>query len=341
MKKIRHYKKVLVVKPSSLGDIVHSLPFLNSLRSCFPKAEIHWVVAKGLEDILEGNPMIDKLIVINKDMWKKLNKAGDTLREVKNLFRELRNERYDLVVDLQGLLRSGLITMATRAPERVGFAEAREGSRLFYNVRVKGGKEVHAVDRYMKVAGAIGCDTGNIIFPFPLFKNDLKEIKKIKNGIKDYAVIVPGARWDTKMWPAEYYGKLALMLPMKSFVVGSSNDMVIADEVVKASEGKAFSLIGKTNLRELVEILRDARVVVSNDTGPMHIAAGLKVPVVAIFGPTNPAKTAPYGQGHIIIKSLAECSPCYKKKCRDMKCMKEIYVDMVFNKIREIFGHDD
>lgn len=335
MKKIKQYKKILVVKPSSLGDIVHSLPFLNSLSSCFPKAEIHWVVAKGFEDILEENPMIDKLIVINKDMWKKIKKAGDTLREVKSLFRELRNERYDLVVDLQGLFRSGLITMATRAPERVGFAEAREGSRLFYNVKVKGGKGVHAVDRYMKVASAIGCDTGNIIFPFPLFKNELKEIKKIKSSIKDYAVLVPGARWDTKMWPAEYYGKLASMLPMKSFVIGSSKDIVLAEKVVKASKGMAFSLIGKTNLRELVEILRDARMVVSNDTGPMHIAAGLRVPVVAIFGPTSPARTAPYGQGHIIIQSEEECVPCFKKKCRDMKCMKEIYADMVFKRISD------
>lgn len=335
MKKIKHYKKILIVKPSSLGDIVHSLPFLNSIRSCFPKAEIHWVVAKGFEDILDENPMIDKLIVINKDMWKKILKTGETIKEVKTLFSRLKSERYDLVVDLQGLFRSGMITMATRAPERVGFAEAREGSRLFYNIKVKGGKGVHAVDRYMKVAGAIGCDTGNIIFPFPLFKNDLKEIKKIKNGMKDYAVLVPGARWDTKMWPAEYYGKLASMLPMKTFVIGSSKDMVLAEKVVKASKGKAFSLIGKTNLKELIDILRDARMVVSNDTGPMHIAAGLRVPVVAIFGPTSPAKTAPYGQGHIIIKSEEKCAPCFKKKCRNMKCMREIYVDMVFKKISE------
>src|SRR3990172_9912268 len=158
MKKIKKCKKILVVKPSSLGDIVHSLPFLNSLKTCFPKAEIHWVIAKGLEGLLECHPMVDRLIVINKDMWKELSRTKDTIKEVRQLLKDIRNEQYDLAVDLQGLFRSGIITMATRAPVRMGFSEAREGSSLFYNVRVKGGKDVHAVERYMKIAGALGCD---------------------------------------------------------------------------------------------------------------------------------------------------------------------------------------
>ena len=172
--------KILIVKPSSLGDIVHSLPFLNSIKSCFPKSEIHWVIARGLEGLLEGHPMVDKLIVINKDMWKKISKTGKTIKEIRQLFKSLRNENYDLVIDLQGLFRSGVITMATRAPVRIGFAEAREGSRLFYNKRVKGGKDIHAVERYMKIAGALECDTENIIFPYPLSKDNFEQIMGIK-----------------------------------------------------------------------------------------------------------------------------------------------------------------
>ena len=333
MKRIRTCKKILVVKPSSLGDIVHSLPFLNSIKTCFPKAEIHWVIAKGLEGLLECHPMVDKLIIINKDMWKKLSKTAETIKEVRQLLQDIRNERYDLAVDLQGLFRSGLITMATRAPVRIGFSEAREGSRLFYNAKIKGGKDVHAVERYMKIAGALGCDEKNILFPFSLCDSEMKNIEDIRSRMKDYAVIVPGARWDTKIWPAENFGRIASLLPVQSIVIGSKSDMLIAEKVVQASGGKAISLAGRTSLRELIEVMRHARFVISNDSGPLHIAAGFQVPVVAIFGPTSPVRTGPYGKGHIVITSDLGCAPCFKKHCNDLKCMQGTTVDAVYEKI--------
>lgn len=338
MKKNSYYSKILIVKPSSLGDVVHSLPFLNSLESCFPEAEIHWVIAKGFEGLLEGHPMIDRLIVINKDMWKKLSKAGETLKEVGRLFKNLKKENYDLVIDLQGLLRSGLITMATGSPVRVGFAGAREGGRLFYNRKIETGKDMHAVDRYMRVADALGCDTENIVFPFPLIRHDLREGKSIKKDSEEYVVIVPGARWESKRWHAENFGRVASRLSLKSFVIGGKSDISLAGKVVDASGGKAVSLAGGTSLVELVEIMRGARFVISNDSGPMHIAAGFKVPVAAVFGPTSPLRTGPYGDNHIILRSGAQCSPCFKKHCGDMKCMNEITVDIAYEKIRTVFG---
>lgn len=338
MSSIRNYKKILVIKPSSLGDIVHSLPFLNSLRSGYPKAEIHWVVAKGFEGLLEGHPMIDRIIVINKDMWKHVSQAGKTVKEAGQLLKKLREEKYDLVIDLQGLLRSGVITMATRAPVRIGFAEAREGSRLFYNRKITGGEEVHAVDRYMKVAESLSCDTDSIIFPFPLMKNNLKETRDLIASLKEYCIIVPGARWKTKIWRADNFGKIASLLPLKSVVVGSRGDSAIAERVVEGSEGKAVSVAGKTNLRELIELMRNAKFVVSNDSGPMHIAAGFNVPVAAIFGPTSPVRTGPYGKGHVAITSTLDCSPCFRKSCKDLKCMDNISVDTVYTTIQGSFS---
>ena len=154
----RNPQKILIVKPSSLGDVVHSLPFLNAMKTCFPEAEIHWVIAKGLEGLLDGNPMIERLWVINKDAWKKIDNAKNTVTEIRNLFKGLKKEKFDLVIDLQGLLRSGIITKSTGAPVRIGFQEAREGSRFFYTHKVKGGKDIHAVDRYLKIASVLGCD---------------------------------------------------------------------------------------------------------------------------------------------------------------------------------------
>ena len=327
-------RKILVVKPSSLGDIVHSLPFLNSIKACFPKAEIHWVIAKGLEGLLECHPMVDRLIIINKDMWKKLSRTKETIKEVKQLLKDIRNERYDLAVDLQGLLRSGVITMASRAPLRIGFSEAREGSRLFYNVRVEGGRDVHAVERYMKIAGALGCDEKNILFPFSLCNSELHTIEDMRSEIKEYAVIVPGARWDTKIWAAGNFGRIASLLPIRSIVIGSRSDTLRAEEVVQTSGGKAISLAGRTSLKELIEVMRHARLVISNDSGPMHIAAGFQVPVVAIFGPTSPVRTGPYGTSNIVVESNAECAPCFRKKCKDMKCMRGITAEYVYESIK-------
>ena len=163
-------EKILIVKPSSLGDVVHSLPFLNAIRKRYPEAEIHWVIFKGFEGLLEGHPMIHKLWVVDKDSWTKFNRAKDTISEIKSLLRDLKEERFDLVVDLQGLLRSGIITAATGAPVRIGFKEAREGSRVFYTDKVPGGRDIHAVDRYLKIAEFLGCDISEVCFPFPAFR---------------------------------------------------------------------------------------------------------------------------------------------------------------------------
>jgi lipopolysaccharide heptosyltransferase I len=332
-------RKILIIKPSSLGDVVHSLPFLNAIKKCFPDAEIHWVIAQGFEGLLEGHPMIHKLWVIKKDSWKKIQNARHTIQEIKVLFRKLRHEKYDLVIDLQGLLRSGVISAATGSPIRIGFKEAREGSRVFYTDTVEGGKNIHAVDRYLKIAQFLGCAISKIVFPFPVSQSPSSIILHPSSfGLHSssfhspdgYAVIVPGARWKTKRWPAEKFGKLASLLPIRTVIVGRRGDSNIADEIVSLSNRKAVSLAGKTDLKDLINIMRNARFVVSNDSGPMHIAAALGIPVYAIFGPTDPKRTGPYGKGHTVIRLDIPCAPCFKKSCDDMKCMKSVSVDEVF-----------
>jgi lipopolysaccharide heptosyltransferase I len=327
-------KKILVVKPSSLGDVVHSLPFLNVLRETFPKSEIHWVIAKGLEDLLTGHPMINKIWIINKDTWKKLSHIRDSLYEIRILLKGLKEERYDIVVDLQGLLRSGIITAFTAAPLRVGFQEAREGSRFFYTHRVKGGKGIHAVDRYLKIAAFLGCDITEVCFPLPLFA-DSSLVTRYSLPTNNYAVIAPGARWETKKWPPEKFGELTSCLPVQTVIVGSKGDEAIAEEVVALSKGKAMSLAGKTNLRELIEIIRGAQVFVSNDSGPMHIAAALGVTVFAIFGPTDPERTGPYGKGHTVIREDISCAPCFKRSCDDLKCMENLSAEKVLEAMKK------
>jgi len=330
----RFPKRILIIKPSSLGDIVHSLPFLNAIKETFPSAEIHWVISKGLEGLLENNLIVNRLWIINKDKWKDLKKIKETVSEFRGLFRALEGESYDLAIDLQGLFRSGILTYATKAPIRIGFKEAREGSSLFYTHKIEGGKEIHAVDRYLKIASAIGCEVRDVKFPMPFIKES-EGIKRLKEEIKDYVVIAPGARWKTKRWPYLNFGRLALMLDIKTVVVGGSSDVELAEGIEINSKGKALSLAGKTDINDLISIIRGARYVVTNDSGPMHIAAALNIPVIAIFGPTNPVRTGPYGKNHIVIKSDVECAPCYKKKCETIRCMEDISVEKVYEKICE------
>ncbi|MDP2168425.1 MAG: glycosyltransferase family 9 protein [Thermodesulfovibrionales bacterium] len=351
-------EKILVIKPSSLGDVIHSLPFLNAIRKCFPGAKLHWIIAKPFGELLEGHPMIDKLWVMDKDQWKKISRARETAGEIKALYKGLRAEGFDIAVDLQGLLRSGLIAAASGAKIRVGlrgFKEAREGSRLFYTHSVdtggygpiektEAGKYVHAVDRYLRVAEFLGCDISEVRFPLPdAGDKDIGDVldggraPNTAGGRGPYAVMVPGAKWQSKRWPAERFGELAMRLAkdtgIKSLIVGTKADEKTADEIAAASGGSAVSLTGKTGLKELISIIKGARFVVSTDSGPVHIAAALGVPLFALFGPTSHLRTGPYGGRSAIIMSGVPCSPCFKKKCKDLKCMNGISVDMAYNLI--------
>lgn len=327
-------KKILIIKPSSLGDVVHSLAFLNTIHECFKNASIHWVIARGLDDLLDGHPMIERLWIIDKDAWKKPAHILKTIKELRDLSRALRSERFDLVVDLQGLFRSGLIASFTKARDIVGFREAREGSRFFYTRTVVGGANIHAVDRYLRLAEALGCNVSDI--RFPLYSNyNLEELKDKFALPDDYIILVPGARWDTKRWPPEKFGEVASELSVRSVIVGSGSDVKIAEQIQARSGGKAISVSGRTTLKELVTIIMYAKGMLTNDTGPMHLAAALQVPVYALFGPTNDTLTGPYGTKKIIFRSDSDCSPCFKKSCNDPKCMETIPVEDVVKKIKE------
>lgn len=316
-------RRILVIKPSSLGDIVHALPFLYELKESFPSSEIHWVVARGFEGILEHHPMITRLWIINKNEWKKTDRIGSTITEFTELYRNFRNTAFDLTIDLQGLLRSGILCLAAGSPVRVGFREAREGSTIFYTHCVEGGTDIHAVDRYLKISAALGCTPGTVRFPLPLVKES-SFVSEIKARAGTYAVIAAGARWRTKKWHPERFAFVARELPVNSILIGGKADIPDAETIASGSGGKALSAAGQTVVRDLIPLLRSARVLITNDSGPMHIAAALGIPIVSVFGPTNPVRTGPYGYSEGIIRSTLPCAPCYRKKCRKLSCMEEI-----------------
>jgi lipopolysaccharide heptosyltransferase I len=324
--------KILIIKPSSFGDVIHGLPVLHALSLRFPEAQLHWVVAKGFAGILEGHPLIHKLWIIDKDSWKKPRNLRRTWSQIWKLQRDLRRERFDLVLDLQGLLRSALIALATGVGERVGFESAREGSKFFYKYRVSTDTELHAVEKNLLFAKFVGCDQAEPVFPLP----PLGEVPEAVRNMGHYAVIAPSAGTLVKRWPAEYFGRLASMLPVPSVVVGGRSDAALGEEVARLSGSRAVSLAGRTSFKELGALIRDSQFLVSSDTGPMHLAAALNAPVFAIFGPTSPVRTGPYGKIHTIIRLELPCSPCFTRKpCPDWRCIRDITPEVVFRTISQ------
>jgi len=321
------YRKILIIKPSALGDIVHTLPFLAAVRERYPDAEIHWVVARGLHRFLEGHAMITRLWIMDKEQWKQPRRLRRSLAEIVRFGRGLRREHFDVSIDLSGLLRSGLVTWAAGARERLGFSDSDEGSPFFYNRKIVGGDAIHAIDRYLKLARLMDCDVAGIRYPMAPLPDSTPLLDSLP---EEFCVITPSAGKKANRWPAERFGALAASLPLPSVIVGGQSDTSVAETVVQHGGGQATSVAGKTGLKELVTLIGRARFMVCNDTGPMHIAAALGVPVFAIFGPANPVRTGPYGEIHTVIQRNMDCAPCYRwQPCDHWQCMLDLSVQEV------------
>ena len=340
---------ILVIKLSAIGDVVHSLPFLDVLRKNFPDARIDWLVEADAAPILQGHAAIDRLFVSSRKPWqKRLVETGGYLpvfREVTRFIRELRGYRYELVVDLQGLFRSALLAGLVRGREKIGLVGAREGGWVFYNhPAIPVDYHQHAVDRYLQAAGYLNCRITEWDGSIPLTRRDKKNVDELLRlpEIRDRRIIAfnPMARWKTKLWHAEKFAELADMvserLSCAVIFTGSRSDRPAIQEFSARMKNRPLNLAGRTTLKELAYLYSQCRAVVCTDTGPMHIAAAMGCPVVALFGPTDPLRTGPYGPGHRVIRAGVECSPCLKKKCEHPVCMETINTDMVFKAVAQV-----
>lgn len=321
-------QRILIIKPSAIGDVVHALPVLNLLRRKWPAARISWLVTPACASLLEGHPQLDEVIRFERRElargWRSPRVAVDLLR----FMRSLRDPRFDLVVDLQGLFRSGWLAACTGAPIRVGPANAREGAWLFYTHRVPTGTvEQHAIQRYLTVAEAFGCERGPVEFHFAVDDADRAAVAAMLPA-RPYAVLMPGANWATKRWPVERFAALVEPLRerfgLESVVAGGEEVAALAERIPGAA-----NLAGRTNLRQMVALLQGAALVIANDTGPMHIAAALGRPLVTPYGPTNPVRTGPFARADSVIRLDIPCSPCYSRRCSHQSCLQWLTVDPV------------
>lgn len=341
-------KSILIIKLSAIGDVVQTLPFLEVLRENFPNARIDWLVEEQAFQIIAGHPGLDRVVVSRRNLWKsrllQFKSCMSVIREVKVFLKELRSYEYDLVVDLQGLLKSGVLIGLSKGKRKIGMAGAREGGWAFLNERpVPVDYDEHAIDRYLRVAEYLECDISSRNGHIPVSDSDKKWVDDLLNvnGIQKRTLVAinPMARWKTKLWEPERFAVLANRitdeLSCKVIFTGSNTDRNVLEDISRKMERRPINLAGRTSLKQLAYLFTRCAALVTTDTGPMHIAAAMGCRVVALFGPTAPWRTGPYGQSHKVIRVDLECSPCFKKKCEDMRCMKEIKVDGVFEAVKD------
>jgi heptosyltransferase-1/heptosyltransferase-2 len=335
------YRNILLIKMSSLGDILHTLPFAAALRKRYPEARITWLVHPQFAGFVPDPPVIDEVLYFDKVRFKSMS-----LSEKVKYFCEMRSllhsKHFDLVIDMQGLFKSAVLAAISGCDERIGYAELREGSSLVSRTISGTHRHDHVIERYLDVARYLGAQVDSlddVEFPLP----DLtKETASVQAKLREmgwdggaYVVVVPGARWWTKEWPVEHYVELVgRIVADGSFVVlaGGPDDAVKGQRIAAAcADGRVLDLTGQTSLRELAALIKECSFYISADTGPLHFASALKKPLVAMYGPTKADRTGPYGsKNSTVLLSPASCAGCLKKQCKDWHCMYDITPDAVY-----------
>jgi lipopolysaccharide heptosyltransferase I len=339
-------RRIAIIKPSALGDLVHSLPVLTALRLRFPGAHLSWVVNRGYEPLLRGHPDLDETLPFDRSSYRSegLHAALGYL----HFFRMLRARGFDLAIDLQGLLRSSLMARATGAGRRVGLSSAREGASWFYTdvVPIRDYYAQHAVDRYWRVAEALGAGGGPKQFRVPLTEAALHWTDAVlRECPRPWLVLGVGARWRTKRWPPEHFATLAHKAWQRFggtvVFVGARDEVGLADATARRLASPVRNLTGRTTLPQLAALLSRADAVLANDTGPLHLAAALGRPVVAPYTCTQVRRNGPYGAMAGAVETRVWCRGSYLKHCGRLECMAELTPDCLWPILDEVLRRWD
>jgi len=353
------FRRILLIKLSAVGDVVHTIPVLNKLRRRYPSARIDWLVTPAIADLIRHHPAVSNVVLFTREDWSTPWRLG-SLGRVAKLVVELRRARYDLIVDMHGQFRTAFFTLAAGAPVRIGFDRprpevwhasertfpldaykhawkgAREASWIAYTHRIAvPSLDVHAVDRYLTVSPMLGLDSGPADFSFPVPSGAVARVEALlrMNGIAPDAGVLlcaPGTNWETKHWSAERFAEVArhfLGRGWRIVLIGSQRERAVCARVAAAAPG-TVDLCGETSLTELAALVRRSSGAITNDSGPMHMAVALDRPVVSVFGPTDALWIGPYGRSDAVVRTELPCAPCYLRQLRYCRhghaCMGEI-----------------
>lgn len=335
--------RFLIVRTSSLGDLVHGLPVASAIKKTLPSAHVAWLVEKRFEALLKACPCVDEPIPVR--FRGGLSGPPDPfgLKLLISFLRRRAREGFDVAVDLQGLLRSGLLTFFSRAPVRIGFpgASVRErGNTLFTNIRPAAiPARSHVIDRNLALLHPLGIRLqGHRAFPLclpaPLSRRRFPGAGKPEDRI--WVGLHPAAGWPTKQWGVERYAGLADRISRRwnarVFVLWGPGEKRLADTLIHSMRAQA-ELAPEMGVGSLAAFLARCDLVVGGDSGPLHLASALGTPVVGLYGPSDPVRNGPAGPGARVVRTGAPCAPCWKRSCPDRRCMAAIELDRVWAEV--------
>ena len=342
-------RKILILKFSALGDIVHALPVAATLRKSLPDSHITWMVEERFQDILRGNPDIDEVIPLRTKVWRK-NWNAKSLREILDTIKTLRQRKFDLVLDLHGLIKSGIITKLSGAPTRVGFHRnncKEKFSTLFTNQKapyMAGG--LHIVDMYLTLLQtALGKVVETKLFPLQIPDEMDKKVAHFFDQHPDLTTrpiigINPGAGFESKQWELVHFAKLADRiseeLGYSIILTWGPGEKFKVQQISTHMQQKNW-IAPPTSILESIALYKRMALLVSCDSGPLHLGAALGIPTVSIFGPTDPVRNGAYGVNHEAVYKVLPCSFCWKKTCPlgTKECMDQVTVDDVFQAVQQ------
>jgi lipopolysaccharide heptosyltransferase I len=337
--------RILIVKLGAIGDVVHTLPAVAALRRAKPDAHIAWAVERGgAAKILQGSQCFDELIELDLRGWRKSLMNVETQTAIRKAMAALRNARFDLSLDFQGLLKSATVARLARVPRRIGFAREalREpASAMLLTERVSADDHDHVIKKNLRLVEHLGCDvSGDYEFPITLSEDDERFAEEqLTRFDGSFAILNPGGGWPTKLWGADGFGAVADRLleayGIRSVVTYGPGEEELAQAVVSQSKSNAAVALDST-LKQFFALARRAQLFIGGDTGPMHIAAAARAPIVAIFGPTESRRNGPFSNDDVVIERFdLDCRvDCYRRSCSHTSCMK-IPVETVWQGIVE------
>ena len=334
-------KSFLVIRLSSLGDIVHALPAVSALAQMPSAGAVDWLIETRYRILLNGNPYLRNVIEIDTlgtgvKMW-----SLDSLKSMLNSVSVLRGQRYDAVVDLQSLFKTAVLTRCARAQERVGFAGdwAREPmAGIFYTQKLRIPRQVHVIQANLSLIESLGAQTGRWEFPLPDgtetregIENKLREL-----GVREYIIVNPGGGWAAKRWSPENYGELVGRLGKDASLPivlshGPGEEQLVHDVLQRAGTSNAVTF--PTDILQFIALARRAKLFIGTDTGPLHLSTALGTPVVGIYGPTDPATHGPFSPADIVLRNSIRTS--HSRRGRDSATIEGVSVEAVLEAVRE------
>lgn len=334
--------KVLILKPSSLGDVIHALPVLRLIKQAKPHSEIYWWLESSLVSLLENDPDLAGVIPFHRKRWSNPRYWSEAFQSIQ----DIRAHEFDWVIDLQSLLRSGVLAWLANGDFTIGLDDPREGARACYDLVVpRPSYHTHAADWYLSVLPHLDVPVHRSFEWLPIQPDAARNVRQQwKSDESTLVCLQPGARWLNKRWPVEHFADLVHLAleqnpSLKFAILGGNADMELGSAIASISPERCMDLTGRTSLPEMIEWLRLSQCLITNDTGPMHVAAALGKPVIALFGPTEPRRTGPYRQLDHVAQMDLPCIPCMKSTCswkEPLACLKGISPAFVLTKLQSV-----